>query len=101
MAARQGAIRDQQLLQDFSRPLDLKQVKCGWYESRECDYWVPEADVEGSIPVELYGTLFRNGPGLLEVYGKKLQHREYCYCYSNAVDCVVHVGLELATVTVL
>ena len=63
-------------LQDFSRPLDLKQVKCGWYEAREVDYWVPEADVEGKIPVELYGTFFRNGPGLLEVYGKKLQHRE-------------------------
>ena len=63
-------------LKDVTRPLDLKQVKRGWYETREYDYWVPEADVEGRIPVELYGTLLRNGPGLLEVYGKKLQHRK-------------------------
>ena len=31
-----------------------------------------EACVSGTIPSELKGTLFRNGPGLLEIYGKKL-----------------------------
>ena len=66
-----------QTLKDAMRPLDLKHVKCGWYESREYDYWVPEADIQGKIPTELYGTFFRNGPGLLEVYGKKLKHRKY------------------------
>ena len=30
------------------------------------------AAIEGEIPKELKGTLFRNGPGLLEIYGKKL-----------------------------
>lgn len=61
---------------DVTRALDIEQVKRGWYETRECDYWIPEADVEGSVPAELYGTLLRNGPGLLEVYGTKLRHRE-------------------------
>jgi all-trans-8'-apo-beta-carotenal 15,15'-oxygenase len=28
--------------------------------------------VTGTIPRELRGTLFRNGPGLLEIFGKKL-----------------------------
>jgi all-trans-8'-apo-beta-carotenal 15,15'-oxygenase len=64
-------------LEDVRRPLDLRQVARGWHSNnRECSYWVPEADVEGTIPSELRGTLFRNGPGLLEVYGKKLIHRE-------------------------
>ena len=62
---------------DVKRPLDLSQVAKGWHSNnRECSYWVPEADVEGTIPAELRGTLFRNGPGLLEVYGKKLVHRK-------------------------
>lgn len=64
-------------VEDVTRPLDLSQVARGWHSNnRECSYWVPEADVEGSIPVELRGTLLRNGPGLLEVYGKKLVHRK-------------------------
>lgn len=65
------------VLQDVKRPLDLEQVARGWHTAnREYSYWVPEADIEGTIPSELQGTLFRNGPGLLEVYGKKLIHRE-------------------------
>ena len=32
----------------------------------------PKATIVGEIPKELKGTLFRNGPGLLEIYGKKL-----------------------------
>ena len=64
-------------IEDVKRPLDLSQVARGWHSNnRECCYWVPQADVEGTIPVDLYGTFFRNGPGLLEVYGKKLQHRK-------------------------
>jgi all-trans-8'-apo-beta-carotenal 15,15'-oxygenase len=34
--------------------------------------WI--AEVEGAIPPELHGTLFRNGPGLLEVGGHPLHH---------------------------
>jgi len=38
---------------------------------QEFDY---ELEVEGEIPNDLKGTLFRNGPGLLEVYGTPLVH---------------------------
>jgi all-trans-8'-apo-beta-carotenal 15,15'-oxygenase len=31
-------------------------------------------DIEGQIPPELQGTLFRNGPGLLDVNGQRIQH---------------------------
>jgi all-trans-8'-apo-beta-carotenal 15,15'-oxygenase len=38
----------------------------------EFDYWID--DIEGQIPAELNGTLFRNGPGLLEVNGQRFHH---------------------------
>ncbi|MEM9218078.1 MAG: carotenoid oxygenase family protein [Cyanobacteria bacterium P01_F01_bin.150] len=38
----------------------------------EFDYWIDE--VEGMIPPELNGTLFRNGPGLTDVNGQRLHH---------------------------
>ncbi|MBF2056035.1 MAG: carotenoid oxygenase family protein [Cyanobacterium sp. T60_A2020_053] len=46
----------------------------GGYESQPCEeeYWIDE--VEGEIPAEIKGTLYRNGPGLLEVYGTPLKH---------------------------
>ncbi len=62
-------------LEDVKRPLDLSQVAQGWHSpNKEYDYWVPQVDIEGKIPPQLRGTLLRNGPGLLEIYGKKLQH---------------------------
>ena len=62
---------------DPKRPLNLDQVKCGWHSAiKEYDYWVPTADIEGKLPPDLQGTLMRNGPGLSEVYGKRLVHRE-------------------------
>lgn len=44
------------------------------YESlkQEFDYWID--DVEGQIPPELNGTLFRNGPGLLDINGQRIHH---------------------------
>ncbi len=39
---------------------------------QEYEYWID--DIEGEIPAELTGTLFRNGPGLLDVNGQRLQH---------------------------
>jgi all-trans-8'-apo-beta-carotenal 15,15'-oxygenase len=39
---------------------------------QEYDYWI-EA-VEGTIPADLNGTLFRNGPGLLEIGGHSVHH---------------------------
>ncbi len=39
---------------------------------QEHDYWIDQ--IEGEIPPDLTGTLFRNGPGLLDVNGDRLQH---------------------------
>jgi all-trans-8'-apo-beta-carotenal 15,15'-oxygenase len=56
-----------------NKTFDLQQWQQGYkslYE--EYDYWV-EA-VEGTVPPDLQGTLFRNGPGLLDVNGERIQH---------------------------
>ena len=44
------------------------------YESQreEFSYWVE--DIEGEIPAELFGTVFRNGPGLTDINGYRLRH---------------------------
>ncbi len=44
------------------------------YQSQpnEYDYFIDE--IEGKIPEQLQGTLFRNGPGLLDVQGIPLKH---------------------------
>ena len=41
-------------------------------QPQEYDYWIE--DVEGRIPAELNGTLYRNGPGLLDVNGEPIPH---------------------------
>jgi len=40
--------------------------------AQEFDYWIDEID--GEIPADLQGTLFRNGPGLLDVNGEQIHH---------------------------
>lgn len=40
--------------------------------TQEYDYWIDE--IEGQIPPELNGTLFRNGPGLLDINGQRVHH---------------------------
>ncbi|ORY44294.1 carotenoid oxygenase [Rhizoclosmatium globosum] len=53
----------------------LKAAARGWESmTREVEYWIPEADIEGQIPKDLNGTFFRNGPGLSDVYGTPLKH---------------------------
>jgi len=44
------------------------------YESLRTEqaYWIDE--IEGQIPLELEGTLFRNGPGQLDINGQKYGH---------------------------
>ncbi|MEI6064440.1 MAG: carotenoid oxygenase family protein [Pseudanabaena sp. ELA748] len=44
------------------------------YESLKTEqaYWIDE--IEGQIPIELEGTLFRNGPGQLDINGQKYGH---------------------------
>jgi all-trans-8'-apo-beta-carotenal 15,15'-oxygenase len=39
---------------------------------QEMDYWVEE--ITGVLPSDLQGTLFRNGPGLLDIGGVSLRH---------------------------
>lgn len=38
----------------------------------EQDYWIDS--IEGQIPPDLGGTLFRNGPGLLDLNGQRIHH---------------------------
>jgi all-trans-8'-apo-beta-carotenal 15,15'-oxygenase len=40
--------------------------------TEERDYWID--DIEGNLPADLCGTLYRNGPGLLERGGQSVQH---------------------------
>ncbi|MEM8604072.1 MAG: carotenoid oxygenase family protein [Cyanobacteria bacterium P01_H01_bin.121] len=46
----------------------------GGYRSQPQEFDYAITAIEGTIPVELRGTLFRNGPGLLDVEGQRLHH---------------------------
>ena len=64
------------MTQTFSPELEsysLSEWKKG-YDSQphEDDYEITE--IEGQIPAELSGTLFRNGPGLLDIAGTPIHH---------------------------
>lgn len=41
-------------------------------QPQEFAYWIEE--IEGTIPLDLEGTLFRNGPGLLDINGYPIKH---------------------------
>ena len=82
MAQQDSTRRDNNPLSgDIHEPLSNAQLRLGWETGREHDYWIPPADIDGEVPRELYGTLLRNGPGISEVYGNKLLHRELM-CFS-------------------
>lgn len=52
---------------------DLQNWQKGYRSlTQEQDYWIDE--VEGQIPPDLSGTLFRNGPGLLDRNGQRVHH---------------------------
>jgi all-trans-8'-apo-beta-carotenal 15,15'-oxygenase len=44
------------------------------YESLTTEHSYAITDIEGDLPVSLEGTLFRNGPGKLDINGDLLQH---------------------------
>ncbi len=44
------------------------------YESQTQEATYEITEIEGSIPAELRGTLFRNGPGLLDIGGTPIKH---------------------------
>ncbi|WP_088893578.1 carotenoid oxygenase family protein [Leptolyngbya ohadii] len=52
---------------------DLNQWQKG-YRSLKQEYDYPIDEIEGQIPAELEGTLFRNGPGLLDINGQQIHH---------------------------
>ncbi len=41
-------------------------------QPQESTYWI--TDIQGQIPPDLRGTLFRNGPGLLNINGQAIHH---------------------------
>jgi all-trans-8'-apo-beta-carotenal 15,15'-oxygenase len=52
---------------------DLQEWRKGYRsQHQEFEYWIDE--IEGEIPLALSGTLFRNGPGALDVNGTPIQH---------------------------
>lgn len=66
-----------QIPEPTSESLQLSYYQDEWqkgYSSlkEEYDYWIE--DIEGGIPSDLHGTLFRNGPGLMDVNGQRIHH---------------------------
>jgi all-trans-8'-apo-beta-carotenal 15,15'-oxygenase len=52
---------------------DLRDWQKGYRSLRqEQSYWIDE--IEGEIPADLTGTLFRNGPGLLDIGDRRIHH---------------------------
>lgn len=59
--------------QTSTSPYKLQDWQKGYRSlTQEQDYWIDE--LEGKIPPQLNGTLFRNGPGLLDINGQRLHH---------------------------
>ena len=56
-----------------SQPYSLEEWKRG-YDSQPNEYDYAITEIEGEIPLELSGTLFRNGPGLLDIGGAAIHH---------------------------
>jgi all-trans-8'-apo-beta-carotenal 15,15'-oxygenase len=44
------------------------------YESQKQEFDYAIVDIEGRVPPELNGTLYRNGPGMLDVNGERIHH---------------------------
>ena len=58
---------------DFARALDANPMLLGW-RSVSADRLDCEARVEGRLPAELVGTLYRNGPAVHERFGLRYRH---------------------------
>ena len=67
-------------MQTLDRPANdasLSYTREDWekgYESQREEFAYPIEDIEGEIPFELSGTVFRNGPGLTDINGYRLRH---------------------------
>ncbi|MGH2416118.1 MAG: carotenoid oxygenase family protein, partial [Microcystaceae cyanobacterium] len=61
------------LTPNTNKPYNRQEWQKGYQsQPHEYDYWVD--DIEGEIPAGLEGTLFRNGPGLLDIQGTPIRH---------------------------
>ena len=58
---------------DFARALEANPMLLGWH-SVSADRLDCEARVEGRLPAELVGTLYRNGPAVHERFGQRYTH---------------------------
>ncbi len=56
-----------------NQPYKIEEWKRG-YDSQPNEYEYEITEIEGEIPPELSGTLFRNGPGLLDIAGTAIHH---------------------------
>ena len=56
-----------------NQPYNIEEWKRG-YDSQPNEYEYEITEIEGKIPVELSGTLFRNGPGLLDIGSEAIHH---------------------------
>jgi len=59
----------------------------------EYDYFLPQECIDGEVPAELKGTLLRNGPGQLEVFGSVLSQPfdgDGMICRFSFADGAVH-----------
>ena len=56
-----------------NQPYNIEEWKRG-YDSQPNEYEYEIENIEGKIPPELSGTLFRNGPGLLDIGGAEIYH---------------------------
>jgi all-trans-8'-apo-beta-carotenal 15,15'-oxygenase len=59
--------------QTTALPYNLDQWKQG-YRSQKQEYDYQISEIEGEIPPDLTGTLFRNGPGLLDINDESVRH---------------------------
>jgi all-trans-8'-apo-beta-carotenal 15,15'-oxygenase len=59
--------------QSTELPYNLAQWKQG-YRSQKQEYDYQITEIEGQIPTDLTGTLFRNGPGLLDINDESVRH---------------------------
>ncbi len=69
----QDRLSKNQTIKTATKPYNREDWKRG-YESQpqETDYWI--SNIDGQIPPELNGTLFRNGPGLMDINGQPIAH---------------------------
>jgi all-trans-8'-apo-beta-carotenal 15,15'-oxygenase len=59
--------------ENLQKSYDKKEWQRG-YTSQPHEYEYQIEEIEGEIPLNLAGTLFRNGPGLLDIHGTPIHH---------------------------